>query len=131
MDWTEPCCSRGKISRRVACAVERRAAPPDPWMIRQRTSSGSEVEIPHRNDAMMNRMMDPARYRLRPNRDESQAVIGRTITLERMYPVATQPISSRVAPRLPPICGRATLTMVVSSTSRMAAVMRPTRMIQR
>jgi hypothetical protein len=91
----------------------------------------SECETPQRNEAMMKRMMDPARYRLRPNTDDSQAVIGKTTTFERMYPVATHPISSRVAPKFPPICGRATLTMVVSSTSRMAAVTRPIKITQR
>ena len=43
----------------------------------------------------------------------------------------TQPISCCVAPRLPAICGSATLTMVVSSTSMIAAVIRPSRMSQR
>ena len=36
-----------------------------------------------------------------------------------------------VAPRFPAICGRATLMMVVSRTSMIAAVMRPARMSQR
>ena len=39
--------------------------------------------------------------------------------------MTTQPISSLVAPRFPAICGRATLTMVVSSTCRIAAVIKP------
>ena len=43
----------------------------------------------------------------------------------------TQATSSRVAPRLPAICGSATLTMVVSSTSMIAAVISPNRMNQR
>ena len=43
----------------------------------------------------------------------------------------TQLISCWVAPRLPAICGSATLTMVVSSTSMIAAVMSPSRMSQR
>jgi hypothetical protein len=45
--------------------------------------------------------------------------------------VLTQLISCWVAPRFPAICGRATLTIVVSSTSMIAAVMRPNRMIHR
>src|SRR6185312_4715064 len=45
--------------------------------------------------------------------------------------VATQPISSKVAPKLPAICGSATLTIVVSSTSMIAAVIRPNRISQR
>ena len=59
------------------------------------------------------------------------AVIGRTTTFDRMYPVVTQLISCWVAPRLPAIWGSATLTMVVSSTSMIAAVMSPSRMSQR
>jgi len=59
------------------------------------------------------------------------AVIGRKMTFDRMYPVATHPISSRVAPRLPAISGSATLMMVVSSTSIIAAVMRPRRISHR
>ena len=43
----------------------------------------------------------------------------------------TQLISCWVAPRFPAICGRATLMIVVSSTSMMAAVMRPAMMTQR
>jgi hypothetical protein len=39
--------------------------------------------------------------------------------------VLTQPISCCVAPRFPAICGRATFTIVVSSTSMIAAVISP------
>ena len=43
----------------------------------------------------------------------------------------THAISWIVAPRLPAICGSATLMIVVSSTSMIAAVIRPSRMSQR
>jgi hypothetical protein len=44
------------------------------------------------------------------------------ITLATAYPVTIQFASSRVAPRLPMILGRATLTIVVSINSSSAAV---------
>ena len=51
----------------------------------------------------------------------SQPLSGMTMTLARMYPVATQATSSTVAPRFPPIVLSATLTIVVS----MIAMIRP------
>lgn len=42
---------------------------------------------------------------------------GSTITLATMYPVLTQAISSSVAPRFPIMCGMATFTMLVSTSS--------------
>ena len=60
-----------------------------------------------------------------------KAVIGKTMTFDKMYDVLTHAISSWVAPKLPAICGSDTLMMVVSSTSMIAAVMSPRRMNQR
>src|SRR5262249_23083473 len=48
-----------------------------------------------------------------------------------MYPVLTQAISCVVAPRFPAICGSATLMIVVSRTSMIAAVINPSRINQR
>src|ERR1700704_688321 len=45
-----------------------------------------------------------------------------TMTLAMMYDVDTQAISSRVAPRFPIMCGIATLTMDVSISSSIAAI---------
>src|SRR6185436_16280592 len=53
------------------------------------------------------------------------------MTFARMYDVLTHATSSRVAPRLPAIWGSATLTIVVSSTSMIAAVIKPRRISQR
>ena len=50
---TRPCCSRGKICRMVAWAVESRAAPPAPCRMRQITSSVSELDVPQKNEATM------------------------------------------------------------------------------
>ena len=46
---------------------------------------------------------------------------GMTITLARMYPVDTQAISSRLAPRFPIMSGSATLTIDESITCISAA----------
>src|SRR5438270_1122716 len=43
--------------------------------------------------------------------------MGRMITFATMYPVETQAIWSSVAPRFPIMCGIATFTMLVSSSS--------------
>src|SRR6266850_7087223 len=43
--------------------------------------------------------------------------MGRTITFATMYPVETHAIWSSVAPRFPIMCGIATFTMLVSSSS--------------
>ena len=48
--------------------------------------------------------------------------IGMTMTLAMMYEVETQAISSSVAPRFPIMCGMATLTIEVSISSSIAAI---------
>src|SRR3974377_1513361 len=48
---------------------------------------------------------------------ENQPVRGRTMALATRYEVRTQVLSSMPAERLPAIWGRATLAMLVSSTS--------------
>src|SRR5580692_5207277 len=53
--------------------------------------------------------------------EESQPLRGRTIAFETRYDVSTQVLSSTPAERLPAICGRATLAMLVSSTSMKVA----------
>ena len=45
-----------------------------------------------------------------------------TMTLAMMYEVDTQAISSSVAPRFPIMCGMATLTIDVSISSSIAAI---------
>ena len=59
--------------------------------------------------------------RFRPNAPASQPLIGRTIAFETRYEVNTQVLWSLLAPRLPAMYGRATLAMLVSSTSMNAA----------
>src|SRR5262245_40135728 len=47
--------------------------------------------------------------------------MGRTMALAARYDVSTQVLSSSLAPRSPAMCGRETLAMLVSRTSRNAA----------
>src|SRR5438105_13038835 len=79
-----PYSSRGNSSYRIACDVESSAPPPRPWMIRQNTSAPSAPALPHMNDAIVERAIEPAQYRRRPKYAESHTVIGSTITLATM-----------------------------------------------
>ena len=65
--------------------------------------------------------MQSRKKRLRPNRVASHPLMGRTMAFETRYEVSTQVLSSLLAPRLPAMCGNATLAMLVSSTSMNAA----------
>ena len=76
--------------------------------------------MPHRAEAAVKPISENRRYCLRPNRSLSQAVSGMMTTFAQAYPVETHPASDRVAPRFPWMSGRATLTMLVSITSRTA-----------
>ena len=125
------CCLGGKIERIVACAVEMSAAPPAPCMIRQKTRPHKLPEIPHINEANVKNAIEAARYCRRPKRAENQPVSGRTITFATIYPVETQPISSKVAPKFPCICGMAVETMVVSRISKTAPNTTAAKTIQR
>src|SRR4051812_44917846 len=79
----------------------------------------------------MNIRIEKVRYFFRPKVSVKNAVIGRTTTFARMYDVLTQAISSWVADRFPAMRGSATLMMVVSRISIIAAVISPSRMNQR
>src|SRR5580704_12502072 len=61
--------------------------------------------------------MQVRKKRLRPKRPAIHPLMGSTIALDTRYEVSTQVDSSELAPRLPAICGSATLAMEVSSTS--------------
>ncbi len=58
---------------------------------------------------------------MRPNSPAIQPLMGSTMAFETRYDVSTQVLSSLLAPRLPAMCGNATLAMLVSSTSMNAA----------
>src|SRR5271169_2302531 len=59
--------------------------------------------------------------RFRPKVLASQPLIGRMMAFETRYEVRTHVLWSLLAPRFPAIYGRATLAMLVSSTSIKAA----------
>ena len=54
---------------------------------------------------------------MRPIRVASQPLIGSTIAFETRYEVSTHVASSTLTERLPAMCGKETLAMLVSSTS--------------
>jgi hypothetical protein len=61
--------------------------------------------------------MQIMKNRLRPNRRLSAPEIVSTTPLATRYVVSAQVLSSLLTDSEPAICGKATLTMVVSSTS--------------
>ena len=79
-----PCCAFGKACSMMTCPVASSPPPPSPWTTRQKISPGRDVERPHINEASVKTMMEAAKYCRRPNRSESQPVVGSTITLEMM-----------------------------------------------
>src|SRR5579872_3097376 len=112
----------GKLSARMACAIGCRPPPPAPCITRKRIRTLSVGAIPQSSELIVNRVMHSIKKRLRPNTPASHPLIGRTIAFETRYEVNTQVLSSLLAPRLPAMCGRATLAMLVSSTSMNAAI---------
>src|SRR3954447_3237388 len=79
--------------------------------------NGNEGANPQQNEAMVNPVTDAINNRLRPKFEASQPVMGRMMALATRYDVSVQVASSVLADRLPAICGKDTLTTVVSSTS--------------
>ena len=45
------CSSRGKVSKRIACALASRPPPPSPWSTRATISMGRLVAMPHSIEA--------------------------------------------------------------------------------
>src|SRR6185437_9549107 len=74
------CSCGGNDSNRIACDVAINAPPPSPCTIRQTTSSTSDDDWPQRNEAIVKMMIDAVKYRRRPKYDDSQPVMGSTIT---------------------------------------------------
>ncbi len=56
-----PNSSRGNSSYRMACDVDSSAPPPNPWMMRQKTSAPSVPALPHMNDATVKSAIEPAK----------------------------------------------------------------------
>src|SRR5580658_3563811 len=117
----KPRCCGGKVSARIACAIGCRPPPPAPCSTRKKSSSPRLGANPHSKELTVKIARQPMKNRLRPNRPASQPLIGRMIALETRYDVSTHVLWSLLAPRLPAMYGRATLAMLVSSTSMKAA----------
>src|SRR5258708_38574577 len=82
---------------------------------------GSEVGRPQRKLAAVNPKTAASKVRLRPKKLAIQPVNGRMMALATRYEVSAHAASSVLTERLPAMCGRETLTTVVSSTSMKVA----------
>src|SRR5580704_9825285 len=120
----------GNVSARMACAMGCRPPPPAPWITRKRSSMLRLAALPQRTEATVNMKMQTMKKRFRPKRLASQPLIGRTMALDTKYDVSTQVLSSLLEPRPPAMYGKATLAMLVSSTSMNAASATTTPMSQ-
>src|SRR5579863_6166051 len=120
----------GNVSARIACAMGWSPPPPAPWITRKRSSIPRLAALPQRTEANVNIQMQKMKNRFRPNRLASQPLMGRTMALETRYDVSTQVLSSLLEPRPPAMYGKATLAMLVSSTSIKAAIATTTPMSQ-
>ncbi len=96
-----------------------------PCSARKPTSSGMDWEMPHRNEAITNRMVAHRNSLTSPKRRLSQPVSGKAIALLTANEVITQVLCSELTPRLPAMVGSATLAIVVSSTCMKVASDRP------
>ncbi len=76
-----PCSLGGKVSIRIAWLLGISAPPAAPCRMRKTMRKPRLGAAPQRKEARVNRMMQVIRKRLRPNRRESQPVIGRTTAL--------------------------------------------------
>src|ERR1700739_2133447 len=90
-------------------------------MTRARRRNGSVGATPQSNELIVNNRMHMRKNGFRPITDTNQQVMGRMMALEHTQEVRTHVLSSLLAPRFPAIWGKATLAMLVSSTSIKAA----------
>src|SRR3954447_17210156 len=97
------------------------APPVAPWRQRNRIIIGRLGARPQSIDATVNPDTDSRSRFLRPNRLASHPVIGRTIAFATTDDVSAHVASSIVAERLRAMCGKDTLTTVVSRTSMKVA----------
>ena len=101
MPMAMPCSSGGNVSLRMAWETGINAPPPMPWIILKRTMEAMLRAVPHITELAVNNRTLNMKKRLRPNREANSAIKGMMMTLESIYPVATQVISSTDAFRLP------------------------------
>src|SRR5579863_527469 len=114
----------------MACAMGWSPPPPAPWITRNSSSMFRLEALPQRTEASVNMKMQTMKKRFRPKMLASQPLIGRTMALDTRYDVSTQVLSSLLEPRPPAMYGKATLAMLVSSTSMNAAIATTTPMSQ-
>src|SRR5437016_6857185 len=91
-------------------------------MMRNTISSPKLGAMPQSSELMVNSRRQSRKNRFRPKTPASHPLMGRIMAFETRYDVSTQVLSSLLAPRLPAMCGSATLAMLVSSTSMNAAI---------
>jgi hypothetical protein len=72
----------GKLSIKTACEIGCNAPPAAPWITRAMIRKPRLPAIPHRADAIVNKVMQPMRNRLRPKTWPNQLVAGRMIAFE-------------------------------------------------
>src|SRR5713226_792521 len=118
----------GKLSRRIACSLGWSPPPPAPCRIRNTTSMPRLGASPHRNELNVNSATQSMSNRFRPSSEENHPLSGSTMAFETRYDVSTQVLSSTPAERLPAMCGRATLAILVSSISMKVASVTVTAM---
>jgi len=71
----------GKLSSRMDCESGCSAPPPAPWRTRARRMMPSEGAAPQKKEAMVNRVTQMSRKRLRPKRRANQLEAGRITAL--------------------------------------------------
>src|ERR1700704_2425398 len=121
MAWPWRC--GGLICKSVACDSGISPAPATPCRARKNTSSPRLPAAPHSAEASVKPMTETRKIYLMPNRPASQPVSGIMIAAQTMYEVSAQAIWSSEADRLPWMCGRATLRIVLSTPCMMFASM--------
>src|SRR6202040_2975855 len=95
--------------------------PPAPCSTRKKRRRPRLGANPHSKELTVKMPKQLMKKRFRPKAPASQPLIGRMMALETRYEVRTQVLWSLLAPRFPAMYGRATLAMLVSSTSMNAA----------
>src|ERR1700719_4857032 len=116
-----PRCCGGKVSARMACAIGCNPPPRTPCSTRNKSRSPRLGARPQSKELTVKIPRQDMKKRLRPSAPASQPLMGRMMAFETRYEVRTQVLWSLLAPRLPAMYGRATLAMLVSSTSMKAA----------
>ena len=106
-------------------------APPMPWMNRAAISIGWLNEKPHSTDAAVKMPRPMRKTRLRPNRSPRRPASSSSPPKAIRYALMTHASPDCVKPRSFWIDGRATLTIVMSTTIRRKPVQRIIRESQR